>query len=231
MPCRIFWTTEWTIFNEISFNSSKNEKSFEFLVAANDQSEWMWRIYFKCMICAFIATAGMGCASVMFCSIVKDEFDVNHLHHEVRVMWVNQILLNFPSEFMKWNRKWMIFLFSLPWDHRTPLGYFGELLIGKIMGKSNMLANGSMLLLFISICWHHQAFSQIFRHSVQNWSISDKNRNDAQILCDLIRFHISGKEWVQKIEAKNNIFAFLNRMRWFLWIWCFKKIKRLTTIL
>lgn len=164
MPCRIFWTTEWTIFNEISFNSSKNEKSFEFLVAANDQSEWMWRIYFKCMICAFIATAGMGCASVMFCSIVKDEFDVNHLHHKVRVMWFCWI-----SRRNSWNgteNEWYFCLVCLGTiEHRSGI------LVSYWLVKS--WANLTCLLMDRCFCFLSQ-FAGIIKLSLKYFGIQSR---------------------------------------------------------
>lgn len=86
------------------------------------------------------------------------------------------------------------FGFSLPWDQETPLGYFGEICISMICIEAYLLDNGALVLLFISMCLHHQAFYKMFQHSLLKLNRPDKNRNDKKHICNLIRFHISVKE-------------------------------------
>lgn len=84
--------------------------------------------------------------------------------------------------------------FSLPWNQSTPMGYVGELCFSIWVGFGYFFANGAFLLLFISMCLHHQAFYGMFRHLVEKLKRPKKNRCDAQFLCDLVRFYISKRE-------------------------------------
>lgn len=86
--------------------------------------------------------------------------------------------------------------FSLPWDQTTAMGYIGELAFSMPIGLGYFSINGGFLLLFISICQHHQAFYKIFEQSVNKLTRSndENNRCDARVLCNVIRFHIKIKE-------------------------------------
>lgn len=79
--------------------------------------------------------------------------------------------------------------FSLPWNQSTYLGYFAEILFHSITSYGYGISIGTPLLLFISLCFHHQAFSKMFKHS-----IDESEKYDAKLLCDFIRFHISAKK-------------------------------------
>lgn len=92
------------------------------------------------------------------------------------------------------------FYFSLPLDQRTPLGYFGEVCLFTSGILTCLLANGALLLLFVSVCWHHQAFYEMFRHSVRKLNVPNEYQNDAELLCQLIRFHILVKRWVESMR-------------------------------
>lgn len=87
--------------------------------------------------------------------------------------------------------------FSLPWNQTTFSGYFGEL--GLVVSDTTgfMLVNGTLLLLFIQICMHHQAFSKVFNNAIAktNQSIdTNGKRCNHRFLCDLIQFHLSVKK-------------------------------------
>ena len=89
--------------------------------------------------------------------------------------------------------------FSLPWNQTTWYGYFGELI--TITGVGNVYSGITFVLLifFVAICLHHQAFYKMFKMWIdaQNEQQQEKNRDnrsDEQFLCDLIRLHISVKE-------------------------------------
>lgn len=83
----------------------------------------------------------------------------------------------------------------MPWDQsEIPLGYAGDLFVEVLIGEAYMIFNGSFLLLFISICLHHQAFYKIFQIALRKLDFSDANRSDETTLCQLIRFHILVKE-------------------------------------
>lgn len=59
-----------------------------------------------------------------------------------------------------------------------------------------MIANGTILLLFISMCLHHRAFYKMMKNSIDklNQKSNDEIRCDEKFLRDLIQFHISSKE-------------------------------------
>lgn len=57
-------------------NSDQNEKSFRFLVDANDKSEWMWKFYFKYVINMFFGSYVVGgVTSVLVCYYQFGRFD------------------------------------------------------------------------------------------------------------------------------------------------------------
>lgn len=83
---------------------------------------------------------------------------------------------------------------SLPWNQETLVGYIGEIWFDVIVSESYFITNGAILLLFMSICLHHQAFYRMFEKSVQELDHFDSKRNDEELLCNLIRFHVRSKE-------------------------------------
>lgn len=85
---------------------------------------------------------------------------------------------------------------SLPWDQSTPLGYSLEICFCIYKADSYFLTYGSLLVLFTSICMHHQTFYEIFNHEAQKLHHSGTDRSVAEHLSKMIRFHISVKEWV-----------------------------------
>lgn len=85
---------------------------------------------------------------------------------------------------------------SLPWDQSTPHGYFADVLFCIASGECYLIINGTLLILFVSICWHHQAFYERFRHSVLELNYPRNKSNANEILCELIRFHTTVKEYV-----------------------------------
>lgn len=89
--------------------------------------------------------------------------------------------------------------FSLPWNQTTYLGYAGEISIDVMVTVGYLIANGSLLLFFMSMCIYHRAFLKIFEHSVDNLD-AIKGRNKEKCVLDLIRFHISTKKWEPGID-------------------------------
>lgn len=82
---------------------------------------------------------------------------------------------------------------SLPWNQDTPFGYFCEICLGIFWSEDYFIANGTLLLLFISMSWHHRAFYEIFQQSVQKAEeyVSDQQKLDA--FCKIVCFHNSVK--------------------------------------
>lgn len=69
-----------------------------------------------------------------------------------------------------------------------------------IAAEEYLIVNGVLSVVFVSICLQYQAFYEIFKHSVDEWSEQQRskqrntNRNDEQFICDLIRFHVRVSE-------------------------------------
>lgn len=115
------------------------------------------------------------------------------------------------------------FKLSLPWDQTTPVGYGSELILDLPIGFSCMVVNGVFLLLFVSICQHHQAFYKMFKYSINNSKRSDgANRCDAKFICDLIDFYnsvekLDGLAWIEmmiqiSLAIINNSFVLFLQM-------------------
>lgn len=88
-----------------------------------------------------------------------------------------------------------IFLFnrSLPWDQTTYAGYLCEDVLICMFALTFIIGTGMALLLFISICIHHLAFYEMFKHSIENWNENKQNRNDNKFISDLICFQTDVK--------------------------------------
>lgn len=82
----------------------------------------------------------------------------------------------------------------MPWNQSTFLGYIAEQNLMCFFGGTYMVGDGVVLLLFVSICMHHQAFYEMFEFSINEWNQLDANPNDDQFILDQIRFHISVKK-------------------------------------
>lgn len=79
------------------------------------------------------------------------------------------------------------------------MGYFGEIIQTLIAAEIFLLVNGVPLVLFISICIHHQAFYKIFKHMIDEWNARQKNQSadkdvEKFLAYDLIHFHILVKK-------------------------------------
>lgn len=87
---------------------------------------------------------------------------------------------------------------SLPFDQRTPFGYWGMIFFCANMGNSYLSLNASILLLYISISWHHRAFYERFRDSVVKLDERHDKQKTTFILCEMIRFHIRVKRFAHR---------------------------------
>lgn len=174
----------------------KTADSLPFLARANGTSEWMWFIFFRFLISTFINFLIVSSASVLICWIMYKKVDVNHFLHGFSMMLVkNKPVLKFVNFLfgVKFGEISIIILYrySFPWDQTTLLGCFVEMGFTAINATMYLLTTGVFLLLFISICFYHNAFYKIFQHSVAELG---RGKNDKRILCDLIQFHITTKE-------------------------------------
>lgn len=78
---------------------------------------------------------------------------------------------------------------SLPWNQETPLGYVGYVGFNFLVVESYLIFNGTILLLFVSLCLHHRGFYEMFRHALGQLECPEPNRNDKHKLHKLIQFH------------------------------------------
>lgn len=81
----------------------------------------------------------------------------------------------------------------LPWNQSTLFGYLAEVFYGTFLCEVFIVATGSVLCLFMSMSWHHEAFYFMFRHSIRKLD-SPVNQDNEKIVSDLVRFHIMAKE-------------------------------------
>lgn len=83
---------------------------------------------------------------------------------------------------------------SLPWNQGTIRGYLAENGFDIFYAGLYLISNGSILLLFVSICSHHQAFYEMLRYSTLRLDNPGTNQTADERLNYLIRFQISVKE-------------------------------------
>lgn len=107
-------------------------------------------------------------------------------------------------------------VYSLPWNQTTPLGYLAEICFQMLCGEAYLTFNGSVILLFISMCLYHQAFYKMFQYSMRKMNQPpDEGQQDTKgVLCNFIRFHISVKEWVFFTHSIQFRYDFLFAQNW-----------------
>lgn len=168
----------------------------QFLVRANDTSEWMWRIYFRVMPVVLVMNFAVApVISILVNWFANKNFEVENFFHPTPLVYVKiQLKIGSPIHH---EIIYFSFKYSLPWNQTTFMGYVGELALSIPAGFGYWFVNGTFLLLFISICTHHQAFCEMLGHSVEKLNRSDGDENSqciAKSFRDFIRFHLSVKE-------------------------------------
>ncbi|XP_055310916.1 putative odorant receptor 69a [Sitodiplosis mosellana] len=148
------------------YGKYKDDDSLRFLTQANNRSEWFWDLFFKFVLGGFIGIfSTLSVASVLLCLMWNGYFDVALVFHPCR--------------------------YILPWDQSTIPGYFAEIAFSILTAECYIVYNGAILLSFVSICLHHQAFYNIFYYSLRKLG----RPNEKELLCDLVDFHNSIKSW------------------------------------
>lgn len=89
----------------------------------------------------------------------------------------------------------LLTVYSLPWDQMTLRGYFGEIGFSLGIVAASLTSNNMFLVLFVSICFFHRAFYEIFEHLIEKfkWQ-SGQDQSGQRLIYNLIRFHVSTKE-------------------------------------
>lgn len=101
---------------------------------------------------------------------------------------LNQLLFLLLQSFT-----FMMIIYRLPWDCSTPMGYFGELVYHVITGEAYLFSNAAILLLFIAMCMHHQAFCKMHDVELLELDSLEKQRSDKKCVYELIEFHVTVK--------------------------------------
>lgn len=110
------------------------------------------------------------------------------------MFYANPLRINYYFDLISFQFLFCILKFiSLPWNQNTLLGYFGEMIFTLVSGESYLLFNGTFILLFVSICWHHQTFHEILQNSLHKFDSFDSKRNSHEFLCELLHFHNAAK--------------------------------------
>lgn len=182
----------------------ENDDSFHLLIQTNRECERLWKFYFIFAMGGFFTCLPiMSIASTFLCIWRKGEFDSKFVYHANRFMWVSQWwindfslklichILNEKSDFTNW---FYCIDSSLPWNQETPLGYFGEICISMVCIEAYLIDNGALLLLFISMCLHHRTFFIMFENTLKKLNHLKQKHHQKQLICNLIRFHISVKQ-------------------------------------
>lgn len=82
----------------------------------------------------------------------------------------------------------------MPWNQTTFWGYFAEIGVDCFFAMSYLIANGTILIFYLSICIHLKEFYEIFKSSIEKWNTLNRNYDDFKFMADLIRFHASIRE-------------------------------------
>lgn len=158
----------------------------------------MWDIFLKVTIVIIGVNLTVApLISILFNWLTTKNLSVEHLYHPVPFVYVRLQFdrFFFSSIYFSENDENICCDFSLPWNQSTALGYVGELCHSLPIGTDFFSVIGTFLLLFISMSQHHQAFYNMFKHTVDKLKQPDgKVRCDAKFLRDLIRFYISVKK-------------------------------------
>lgn len=158
----------------------------KFLIKANEQSDWLWRFYFKYMIVAGINTSMMFVLSiVLHCWIMGNEFNTKFLFHAFKLVFVTFIRLFFPSKCRRY-----IYDFTL-------LAFHG---IKKLI--SDTLASfASALAMACCFCWATDYFwCCSFRCAFIMWHFP----KDFDIQC---RGWINWIGWIKIVESTTRFFV------------------------
>lgn len=72
----------------LCFISAENADSLKLLTNLNNKSEWIWKMYFICMVSVILNTFSMAAMSIALRWMLHDDFDVKYFYHPIKLMWV-----------------------------------------------------------------------------------------------------------------------------------------------
>lgn len=163
-----------------------------FMIRANSWSEWIWPWAGKLVVFYSCCNVAVSIGSVSYCWFTYGYITSDRVFHSMNFMLV------IPQN-VSGNQQNSIMIFlcvRLPWNQTTLHGYLGEAGSITIFGDVYASECFTLLMFFVSICLHHQAFYKMFKHWIDQRNRQERNNSDEVFLCDLIRFHIMIKAYV-----------------------------------
>lgn len=147
------------------------------------------------MLCSFLNTLTMTTLSMSVCWMDHGRLDVDFLYHPFKIMLVTKC-----SSIFRMNLTLIQFSFSsLPWNQNTLLGYFAEIFYVFLNCQTYMFANGTVLIFFLSQCYYLRTFYKMFDYMVTRFNFLHRNHHyDKKYLCDLVYFHFTIREYVNR---------------------------------
>lgn len=79
----------------------------------------------------------------------------------------------------------------MPWNQRTFVGFLAEVAVIFAFSVAILINYGVFILLFVSICIHHQAFYKMFKHLAQNLGSRNAGNSSKELLSRIIRLHVT----------------------------------------
>lgn len=76
-------------------NSDKHSDTFRFLARANNMSEWMWSIFFKCLMLTLFGSPLISVISILIFWLIDGTFNTNHLYRPLKIMFVISLKTSF----------------------------------------------------------------------------------------------------------------------------------------
>lgn len=156
----------------------------------------MWKIFLKITIPGYIiGIITASAVSISFSWLMTGHFDRTFAFVPERFMYVIGINIYIDKKLEIIDRINFKLFDSLPWNQNSFRGYIFEIVFYSFTGLAFFITFAMLLLPFVSICWHHQTFYEMFCHLLQQLGNSDPNakRGNRALLERLIRFHVSVK--------------------------------------
>lgn len=95
---------------------------------------------------------------------------------------------------LKSQKSGVYFCHRLPWDATTEKGYFWEIILSTVYIETYYTVNGPVLLVFVSICLHNEAFQKMFASFVLKMDDLQDARKEKEYLAYIIQFHMTTKK-------------------------------------
>lgn len=102
----LLWSFHWIFLD-------KHTDAYPFLVRANNISEWMWSLFFKCLKFIFYVSALVSILSVILSWLINGTFNADNLYRPLKIMWVTFIFHNYLQQPHVYLKNWQFTLESI----------------------------------------------------------------------------------------------------------------------